>query len=392
MPTSRWTGGQYSLVRILLGVGLLLHFERLLPATDAIARIVGRPQALVLAGVLLGMALALLLAAGRFDRPAAVLLALLWALLPARDPSPGHGLLTVGALLLLHTAMPRAPYLSWDARNRVDPAGGWTHDRRVWAAGWILLGALHLAFVAFALRDPAWRDGTALERVLRDPLARPTALVAWIVERPALLAPAQFVALAVATLAPLTAPFRRMRFAAWCALLALHLLGALLLDASDLTFGMLLLLLFTFDPAWIAPVPRDTRSDRLFYDGHCGLCHRAVRLLLSEDPTGTTFRFAPLQGDTFAQDVDEARRATLPDSAVVLTPDGELFARSDAAIRALRRLGGLWCLIGTALRLVPRALRDAAYDGVAKVRKRIFGEPEAVCPMMTAEMRARFDA
>ncbi|HZH02738.1 MAG TPA: DCC1-like thiol-disulfide oxidoreductase family protein [Myxococcaceae bacterium] len=36
-------------------------------------------------------------------------------------------------------------------------------------------------------------------------------------------------------------------------------------------------------------------SDILFYDGGCGLCHRAVRFVLARDPAGR-FRFAPLGG------------------------------------------------------------------------------------------------
>lgn len=81
----------------------------------------------------------------------------------------------------------------------------------------------------------------------------------------------------------------------------------------------------------------------------------------------------------------------LPDSVVVVTPDGALLTKSDAARHLLLRLGGLWRLLGTLLGFVPRGLRDLVYDGIARVRKRIFGAPEAACPMLTSALRQRFD-
>src|ERR1041385_7423246 len=80
--------------------------------------------------------------------------------------------------------------------------------------------------------------------------------------------------------------------------------------------------------------------ETLFYDGHCGLCHRSVRFLLRRDPGGRAFRFAPLQGRTFQDAVSPDRRAGLPDSMVLKTADGRLLLKSDAWLHILRRLGG----------------------------------------------------
>ncbi len=82
--------------------------------------------------------------------------------------------------------------------------------------------------------------------------------------------------------------------------------------------------------------------ERIFYDGHCGLCHGAVRFVIARDPQGRLFRYAPLEGTTFAALVPAKRRADLPDSVIVLTEDGRLLVRSAAFIHILRRLGGVW--------------------------------------------------
>jgi len=129
----------------------------------------------------------------------------------------------------------------------------------------------------------------------------------------------------------------------------------------------------------------------LFYDGHCGLCHRAVKFVLKHDRTGEAFRFAPLQGEAFRALVPDAARGSLPDSIVVRTSDGALLVRSTAFIHILRRLGGGWRLWASVLTVIPRGLRDAAYDFVARVRYRIFGRRDELCPIVPAELRKRFD-
>jgi len=98
-----------------------------------------------------------------------------------------------------------------------------------------------------------------------------------------------------------------------------------------------------------------------------------------------------LQGETFSARVAEARRAGLPDSVVVLTRDGELLVRSAAFLHIFRRLGGGWRVLATFLSVVPRWLRDFVYDLVARIRYRVFGKREELCPIVPAGLRARFD-
>jgi len=131
--------------------------------------------------------------------------------------------------------------------------------------------------------------------------------------------------------------------------------------------------------------------EMLFYDGHCALCHGTVRFVLRHDRSGGRWRFAPLQGATFPALVAASRRAGLPDSIVVLTEQGSLLVRSDAMIHILRRLGGSWRFLGGLIAVVPRPVRNLGYDLVARIRYRVFGRHEDLCPMVPPEWRARFD-
>ena len=128
-------------------------------------------------------------------------------------------------------------------------------------------------------------------------------------------------------------------------------------------------------------------TDLLFYDGDCGLCHRWVLFTLRHDPGGTRFRFAPLSGEAW-----KAARITgeVPDSLVLRTADGRVLFRSAAVLEIGERLGGRWRVMARLAGLLPRWLLDLAYDGVARIRKHIFARPPGSCPILPAELRARF--
>jgi predicted DCC family thiol-disulfide oxidoreductase YuxK len=131
--------------------------------------------------------------------------------------------------------------------------------------------------------------------------------------------------------------------------------------------------------------------ETLFYDGTCGLCHRAVRFVLKRDRGGERFRFAPLHGATFLARVPLAQRAALPDSLVLRTSGGAILVRSSAVTYVMRRVGGPWKVLAALLAAIPRPLRDAGYDVIARARFAVFGRTKAVCPRVPPELLARFD-
>jgi len=133
------------------------------------------------------------------------------------------------------------------------------------------------------------------------------------------------------------------------------------------------------------------RRSMVFYDGACGLCHRTVRFAIARDRDGSRFRFAALDSQAFCRLVAEWARTGLPDSLVVLAPDGTLLTRSAAVIHILERIGGPWRLAGGLLALVPLGIRDLGYDGIARARYPLFRRPTDACPVTSPELRARFE-
>jgi predicted DCC family thiol-disulfide oxidoreductase YuxK len=407
-----WTGGQYSLFRVVFGIYLFVHFVHLIPWGAELFSDQGViPQAsaspmvflfpnvlalwdspVVVTIVLLAAAgLSFLFTIGWYDRLAAVGIWYIWACLFGRNPLIANpGLPYVGWMLLAHACLPSAPYGSWTARGRPDPGNAWRMPDGIYMAAWVVMAVGYSYSGIYKLTSPSWLDGSALMWVMDNPLARPGLLRDVLLSlSTSILQLMTWGALGLEiSFAPL-ALLPRLRPWVWGAMLAMHIALMSVIDFADLSLGMVMLHFFTFDPAWVRP--RKVESPELvFYDGHCGLCHRSVRFLLAEDHTGEAFRFAPLESDTFSTAFSEATRATLPDSLVVRTTERTILTRSASVLHILQRLGGLWRVLGIVVHLIPLTLRDKMYDGIARVRHRLFQAPAESCPIIPANLRVRF--
>lgn len=128
----------------------------------------------------------------------------------------------------------------------------------------------------------------------------------------------------------------------------------------------------------------------LLYDGVCGFCNRAVRLILRHDRRGE-LRFAALQSEYGKGALARHPDVRGADSLVLIERrNGEehAYTRSEAALRLASRLGGGWSLL-LALRIVPRRIRDACYDLFAGSRYTLFGRYDR-CPAPPPDVRSRF--
>ena len=133
--------------------------------------------------------------------------------------------------------------------------------------------------------------------------------------------------------------------------------------------------------------PLGTPRAILLFDGVCNLCNGFVNFVLDHDSEGKILLGA-LQSEAArpylqAFDMDPEALGT-----VVLIENGELYTRSTAALRVLRRLDAPWPLL-YAFIAVPRPLRDWVYDRIAANRYQWFGKRDQ-CRMPTPALKARF--
>ena len=125
----------------------------------------------------------------------------------------------------------------------------------------------------------------------------------------------------------------------------------------------------------------------ILFDGVCNLCDGTVRFVLARDP-GERFAFAPLQSAKGRELLVRVGLCVDARASIVLVEGERSFVKSDAVLRILAGLSGLWPVLAL-LRVVPRRLRDALYDWIAANRYRWFGQ-RAECSVPTPEQRRRF--
>jgi predicted DCC family thiol-disulfide oxidoreductase YuxK len=140
----------------------------------------------------------------------------------------------------------------------------------------------------------------------------------------------------------------------------------------------------------------------VIFDGHCGLCNRAVRWFLSRDRLDR-LRFVPSESPKVApflarHQIVETENGfhspTLASSTILVvsnldTPVERVLVRSNASIAMLRQLPRPWPAVATLMSWIPRPLRDLGYRLVARFRYRVSGRLET-CPIPTAQERSRF--
>lgn len=131
---------------------------------------------------------------------------------------------------------------------------------------------------------------------------------------------------------------------------------------------------------------RQLRRDRpLFvFDGHCVLCSSGVSFIMRHDPAG---RIQFLSAQSELGQAIYAHVGLPMDDSYLLIDDAGTLSKSDGYFRVASALGGWWRL-GHVFRVIPRSLRDWAYDWMARNRYRLFGTSEQ-CALLTSEQRSR---
>ncbi len=125
----------------------------------------------------------------------------------------------------------------------------------------------------------------------------------------------------------------------------------------------------------------------VLFDGVCNLCNGAVRFIIERDKKAA-FSFASLQSEQAksllsGSDIDYAAL-----KSILLVEEHVIYSKSDAVLRIAARLSGLWPMISF-FRFIPRFIRDAIYDWIARNRYRWFGKEET-CLLPSPELRQRF--
>lgn len=120
------------------------------------------------------------------------------------------------------------------------------------------------------------------------------------------------------------------------------------------------------------------------FDGYCVLCSTGVAFIMKHDKRARV-RFLSAQSD-LGKGIYAFLQKPLDDSYIFIDASG-VHTKTDGWFQVARTLGGGWRL-WTVFQLIPRPIRDWAYDVLARNRYKWFGK-SAQCAILSEEQRSR---
>jgi predicted DCC family thiol-disulfide oxidoreductase YuxK len=125
----------------------------------------------------------------------------------------------------------------------------------------------------------------------------------------------------------------------------------------------------------------------ILFDGYCKLCNHTVQFVIRNDPQ-KQFKLAALQSDAGQLLIKQNGLESAGNNTFILIQSNKTYTRSTAALLVCKQLSGAWKILYGFI-IVPRFLRDAVYNFVAKNRYRFFGKKDE-CMMPTQDLLDRF--
>jgi len=376
---------QFAMFRAIFGLYLLIHFLYLIPVSAEIWSSSGLisdvrfnltygafPNILYLFDSTMAITLFVSIMAllsffiiiGFFRRTSALLLWYGWAsLFHQNNLILNPGLPMVGWLLLALVLIPKGE--GWGVEKE-DVA--WTMPPVLYWGAWVIVGVSYTISGIDKAMAPSWIDGSAITHLLNNPLARDYFIRDLLLSSPELFRQILTWSTLILEIGfAFVVIFSGTRIIAWFMIMAMHLGILAIVDFPDLTFGVIMIHLFTFDASWFKT---EEKQRVIIFDGFCGFCNKSVDTLMRID-TQKRFHYSSLQGEF-------VKALTLKPhvESIVFYENGMLYYKSTAILKILRSLGGIW-IFTNPFYLIPRVMRDYIYDFIAKHRYKIFGKMES---------------
>lgn len=134
----------------------------------------------------------------------------------------------------------------------------------------------------------------------------------------------------------------------------------------------------------------NTRSETpiVVYDAVCVLCCAGLRWILRHDKK-SHWRFLAMQSQRGTAALTDAGISALAPTSFLVRYGGKSYIESDACLIIACDVGGIYASLAAVGRLLPKAIRDAAYRLVARNRYRWFGRRQS-CYVPTADESHRY--
>lgn len=121
-----------------------------------------------------------------------------------------------------------------------------------------------------------------------------------------------------------------------------------------------------------ADVNTATEKPLLIFDGVCNLCNAWVDFVIRHDPQAR-IKFAASSSNIAKKYLHKSDNGDIFQNTVLLIDQGKQYERSDAVLKLIPHLGGIFWLLLPGY-LLPRFIRNGIYDFIARNRYSWFGK------------------
>lgn len=125
----------------------------------------------------------------------------------------------------------------------------------------------------------------------------------------------------------------------------------------------------------------------VFFDGVCNLCSGVVQFLIEKNAKENLL-FASLQSKTGQEMLAHFQLSATEFNSFVYLKEGKLLQKSEAALELSKELKHLWPMFYVFM-IVPKFIRNAVYDLIAKNRYNWFGKKNE-CWLPSIHLKKRF--
>ncbi len=125
----------------------------------------------------------------------------------------------------------------------------------------------------------------------------------------------------------------------------------------------------------------------ILFDGVCNLCNGAINFTIKRDKKNI-FKFAALQSEIGQTLLSKYKINTSEVDSIILIDGENYYVKSSAALRISKHLSGGYPLLYGFL-ILPKFIRNAAYDFIARNRYKWFGKKES-CMIPTPALKEKF--
>ncbi len=125
----------------------------------------------------------------------------------------------------------------------------------------------------------------------------------------------------------------------------------------------------------------------VLFDGVCNFCNSSVNFIIRHDKKAH-FKFAPIQSQIGKVLCEKFEIDLKKIDSIILIENDQFYFKSSAILRITKKLNGVYPLLFGFI-IIPRFVRDAVYDLIARNRYKWFGKKES-CMIPTPDVKERF--